>query len=240
MWGRCRPLSTSSLTFYASGAQPTSGTAGWKSPGLTTYQCTSDYQNLVGIPNILNNLNNTAASPTTLSTTFENLPSHYGLRFTINIFKVDYWAEPTTSTANKVYPLSFSIAVSSPNQVTSFLTVPLSNSVGANICGESANEMIWTLTAEVADHSASTVTISVSAPDKGIFVKDINLYLGNCQECSNIALSYALFYLPAYADNNTQTGLDVFATFNHPVLFKATTNPGNEVFLNSFSFSVDG
>lgn len=101
--------------------------------------------------------------------------------------------------------------------------------------------MIWTLSADVADHSASSATISVVSPDKGIFVRDLNLYLGNCQECSDIALSYTISYLPAYADNTTtQTGLDVFATFNHPVYFKNSTNAGNEVFINSFYFSIDG
>ena len=33
--------------------------------------------------------------------------------------------------------------------------------------------MIWTLPAYVVDHSASVVTITITAPDRGIFVNDL-------------------------------------------------------------------
>ena len=50
--------------------------------------------------------------------------------------------------------------------------------------------MIWTLPAEVIDHSSSELIVKVTAPDQGIFVNDLELYLGNCQTCSSVGLSY--------------------------------------------------
>ena len=69
-------------------------------------------------------------------------------------------------------------------------TVSLNNSYGADICGDAANEMIWTLPGTIIDHRASSVTISIQAPDQGIFVNDLELYLGNCDQCAMIGLSY--------------------------------------------------
>ena len=59
--------------------------------------------------------------------------------------------------------------------------------------------MIWTLPAEIAEHSSSEVTIQVIAPDQGIFVRELEIYLGNCQDCAATGLSYTLFFLPLYS-----------------------------------------
>ena len=58
--------------------------------------------------------------------------------------------------------------------------------------------MIMTLPAYIVDHSASAVTIRITAPDKGIFVSDLELYLGNCDTCSLVGLTYSLFFLLVY------------------------------------------
>ena len=79
--------------------------------------------------------------------------------------------------------------------------------------------MIWAFQANIPDHSSSSATVRVVSPDKGIFVRQLTVYLGNCPDCSLISLSYALSLLPVYSDNQTQTGLDVFVTFNKPVSF---------------------
>lgn len=79
--------------------------------------------------------------------------------------------------------------------------------------------MILALQANVADHTSSSATIRVVAPDRGIFVRQLSIYLGNCPDCSLVSLSYTVSLLPVYSDNQTQTGLDAFVTFNKPISF---------------------
>ena len=47
-----------------------------------------------------------------------------------------------------------------------------------------------------------------------------------------------------YSDNDTQTGLDVWITFNHPVYYNYQGNQSqsnvSDVFVKSFQFSING
>ena len=101
--------------------------------------------------------------------------------------------------------------------------------------------MIWSISATIPQHSASTVTISVNSPDQGIFIRELEVYLANCPDCSKIGLSYSLFFLPVYSDNSTQTGLDVLVNFNNPILFVNNSQQANAgLFAQSFYFIIDG
>lgn len=176
-------MRSSGLSFYASEAILGQNSSGWVGTGVTTYSCTTDYIDLIGIPNVLNNTNSTTPVPTTLASTFNNLPSHFGINFVLTVFKVDYWGYvPATnlSNINRLTPLNLTVRVSSPATVDVTYTLRLDNSYGANICGETDNEMMLTLPAEIPDHSSSQVTITIEAPDRGVFVRDLELYLGNC------------------------------------------------------------
>lgn len=53
-----------------------------------------------------------------------------------------------------------------------------------------------------------------------------------------MGLSYSLFLLPVYADNNTQTGIDAFVTFNNPLQFQSGGQSQFQVesFASSFNF----
>ena len=102
--------------------------------------------------------------------------------------------------------------------------------------------MIWTLPAEIIQHIAPSVTITIQSPDSGIFVNNLELYLGNCDGCGLVGLSYQLFLLPMYSDNNTQTGLDTFVTFNNPLTLvpnNHTANNSSVDLLNSCRCSLD-
>ena len=105
-WGRCGALQGSGLTFYASEAVHLEGKVGWNGNNLTELTCGPDYFKLVGIANTNNSLTKTVQTPSTVSTTFNSLPAHYGLYFAINIFKIDYWALPAnfnaTTSPNKL------------------------------------------------------------------------------------------------------------------------------------------
>ena len=66
--------------------------------------------------------------------------------------------------------------------------------------------------------------------------------MGNCPDCDNVGLSFTLFAIPMYSDNKTQTGVDVWVTFNKDVYFN---NQGNQTstsstFAQSFRFTLDG
>lgn len=97
------------------------------------------------------------------------MPGHFGIKFVVNLFKIDRWAVPAS--ANNINPLTLTLVVSAPGSQNTSFPVQLDNSVGANICGESGSDMIWALSAEVPDHKVPSVTFSVEAPDKGIFVR---------------------------------------------------------------------
>lgn len=59
-----------------------------------------------------------------------------------------------------------------------------------------------------------------------------------------MGLSYTVFAIPMYSDNSTQTGLDTWITFNHPVYYTYQNNQSqadvSQFFANSFKFSIDG
>jgi hypothetical protein len=91
------------------------------------------------------------------------------------------------------------------------------------------------------DHSASQVTISIEAPDRGVFVKDLEIYLGNCDTCGQVGLSYELFFIPVYSDSNSvQTGIDTYVTFSKPISFVNNSQFTVEAFANSFTFEING
>lgn len=131
-WGRCTPMQSSGLSFYATDIVLNNSQTLWNSTGLIQQGCTADYAGLVGVPNIANNINHTKAVPTTLSYSLNSLPNHFGLTFYINIFKIDYWASDSN---NKSSPLNITVYVDSPNLASSQFVVQLTNSIGANICG---------------------------------------------------------------------------------------------------------
>ena len=84
--------------------------------------------------------------------------------------------------------------------------------------------MIWAVQTNLNDHSGDQIALNISAPDEGIFVRQVEVYLGNCNNCGAVGLSYGLSFIPMYSDNATQTGLDTWVTFNHPVYFIPQAN----------------
>jgi hypothetical protein len=240
-WGRCASTSSSGLSFFSRETTQGNQSNGWRGQGVITYACGKDYPALTGVPNLPNNSNHSTAVPTSLTSSFTNLPNHYGLSFALDLFKVDYWAfTPDPNGTNRLTPIALTVVVSSPGSVDHSFTVRLNNSQGGNICGESPNEMIWTLPGYVSDHSASSVTFKVVSPDVGIFARDLEVYLGNCDGCAMLGLAYELFLLPMYSDNDTQTGLDVFVSFNKPILFDNGTQAQADALSASFNFEIDG
>lgn len=53
----------------------------------------------------------------------------------------------------------------------------------------------------------------------GLFIRQLEVYLGNCDECSSRELRYEVGWLPRYRNTEEETGLDVYLTFNGPVQF---------------------
>lgn len=67
--------------------------------------------------------------------------------------------------------------------------------------------------------------------------------MGNCADCNQQGLAFTPFAIPMYSDNDTQTGLDVWITFNHPVYYNTKANQSqsnvSDAFARSFQFSID-
>ena len=60
----------------------------------------------------------------------------------------------------------------------------------------------------------------MTATHTGIFVRDLEVYLGNCDQCDGNKMNYEIYYIPMYSTNiSTLTGLDVWLTFSQGVTF---------------------
>lgn len=195
--GRCVATAQSGFTFYASDLTIGQNNSElWKgSESLSTISCGVDYHGLLGVAkNAINNNTNTTNStstnatnssnttnsgkavPTTLTYNLGGLPSHSGLIVVLNIFKIDSWS------GNGSFALTISVGSTASATSNSF-NISLTNSYGGQICGDSANEMIWALQTLVGDHTGDQVYVTVSSPDRGIFVRQLEIYLGNCFDC---------------------------------------------------------
>lgn len=238
--GKCVPNSASGLVFYANDLPAgSSGSSLWKgSAPLSSLTCTSDYINLLGIPQ---SANHSIKTPSSLNYTLTNLPAHRGITLVLNIFKIDDWLTTSSSATNNL--TSINITVNSPGYQGTTFNITLTNLYGSNICSGSGREMIWALQANLNDHRADQVTMTIATPDEGIFVREVEVYLGNCVDCSSVGLAYEIFTIPMYSDNSTQTGLDLWITFNHPVYYNPQGNISqdniSDAFARSFLFSID-
>lgn len=47
----------------------------------------------------------------------------------------------------------------------------------------------------------------------------MEVYLGNCNDCKGNKLLYEIYYIPTTSVTDTQTGIDVWLTFNQGVNF---------------------
>lgn len=165
--GICTPSSGIGFNFYANDLMGQPSSQLWTgSESLSPFNCTSDYINLYGISQ---KSNHNQSVPSNLVYTLSGLPSHTGLIMVINIFKIGYWI--TTPNTTNSTNMTIVISVSSPGYVGSNFNIPLTNAFGGNICGESGNEMIWALQANLMDHTGSQVTMTINSPDSGIYVR---------------------------------------------------------------------
>jgi hypothetical protein len=164
--GKCVPASASGYVFYANDLTSGPGSALWTgSENLTAFTCTSDYVNIYGIGQPENH---TVKTPSSLNYTLTGLPAHRGITLVFNIFKIDDWIIEGNSTNTII-----NITVNSPGYQGNTFNIRLTNQFGSNICGGSGREMIWAMQATLNDHISNQVTMTVYAPDKGIFVRQL-------------------------------------------------------------------
>ncbi len=52
-------------------------------------------------------------------------------------------------------------------------------------------------------------------------------------------MTYEVYYIPVYSTNDTQTGIDVWLTFNQEVKFVTEDQSTQDKIINSFQFSID-
>lgn len=165
--GKCVPTAASGYVFYANdlgSGRP--GSALWTgSENLTSLTCTSDYVNIYGIGQ---SQNHTVRTPSSLNYTLTGLPAHRGITLVFNIFKIDEWIMEGNSTNTII-----NITVNSPGYQGNTFNIRLTNQFGSNICGGSGREMIWAMQANLNDHIGNQVTMTVLAPDQGIFVRQL-------------------------------------------------------------------
>lgn len=50
--------------------------------------------------------------------------------------------------------------------------------------------MIYTFTYNLAKHTGADYNIEISSEGGGIYVRQLQLYLGNCDSCANYQLNY--------------------------------------------------
>ena len=235
--GRCIPTADSSLTYYGSDADIDSFDAGtWRTThgSLESIDCTNDYESIYGVKNLppLNDEGSPNLTEVTVSWVEKSLPRHRGMALLINIFKT-----------NIVNDTKMEIQVfDGDDNISNLEEVPLYNNsgsgvrpVGTDICQGEGNEMIYTYTFDSETHnSTSNLRVRIKAPGGGIFVRQLEVYLGNCEECSREELQYELQYMPRYRFNDSWTGLDFWLKFSQPISYSS-----NEVLRDSFEFRID-
>ena len=52
-------------------------------------------------------------------------------------------------------------------------------------------------------------------------------------------MNYEVYYIPMYSTNQTQTGLDIWLTFNQGVNFVSKDQVTQDKILHSFQFTID-
>lgn len=176
--GKCVPLISSGYVFYSNDLPNGHANSSlWQgSQALSTLNCTNDYINLYGIPQAANH---STKNPSTLTYTLSGLPTHRGIIMVLNIFKVDDWLGSASQVDNNT-TFVINIAINSPGYQGNTFNLSLTNSYGSNICGNSGREMIWTVQSDLNDHAGSQVIMTITAPDEGILVREVEVYLGNC------------------------------------------------------------
>jgi hypothetical protein len=95
--------------------------------------------------------------------------------------------------------------------------------------------MIHTYIYDAPKHSDQIFEFTISSEGGGIYVRQLELYLGNCPDCVKNQLNYQINYLPRYPYNsNVSSGIDVWINFNQKVI-----DNGNTDFKNAFKFEID-
>lgn len=70
-----------------------------------------------------------------------------------------------------------------------------------------------------------------------MYLRQLQLYLGQCQQCNDNKLSYEIKYIPRYPYNNEQSsGLDIWIEFNKIV---SVDEANRKKLKDAFSFEID-
>jgi hypothetical protein len=94
--------------------------------------------------------------------------------------------------------------------------------------------MVYTFTYNLPKHTADYYSIQISSKGGGIYLRELQVYLGNCDACVNYQLNYQVDWLPRYSYNSTtSSGLDIYLQFNQPV------QPNSTDLKTAFTFSID-
>ena len=83
--------------------------------------------------------------------------------------------------------------------------------------------MIYSFVGNFPDHrienNGKKIKINITGTGDGLFVRQLEVYLGNCDECNQNQLNYQIGFLPRYSNNETETGLELFLTFTNNVTY---------------------
>ena len=124
------------------------------------------------------------------------MPKHKGLSIILNIFKTDII--PNTSMVVQILDESQPMSTEVVNLFNKENGVTVT--AGSNICEGDGNEMIYTyLFTSLTHNSRKNLAVTVTAPGGGIFIRELEVYLGNCDECFKNQLNFDVNYLPRYS-----------------------------------------
>jgi hypothetical protein len=117
--GKCQPTAESAYTFYSNDLPIGKGKSDlWQgSQSLQPYNCTSDYVNLLGIPQ---SSNHTSKKPTNLVYSLKGLPEHRGVLIVFNLFKIGDWLSNSSVAETNVTQIITVTATSPGYQGSSF------------------------------------------------------------------------------------------------------------------------
>jgi len=214
-YGRCVPTPESGLSFFGSdisnGVVDQGSWSAINSPNtMDRVNCTSHYKDIWGISNTGSDANSTLRWSTS------KLPAHTGLYIVLNVYKIDISMSTTAAGARK----SQNVYVNTGDG--NWYTVELMNkrsgdskTPGSNICGGEGNEMIYAFTYSLPKHTGDKYQLEVTSEGGGIYIRQLQVYLGNCDACAKYQLNYEVSWLPRYVYNSSSSsGLDLWVQFN--------------------------
>lgn len=100
------------------------------------------------------------------------------------------------------------------------------------MCEGSNKDFIYTFYRYFTGHVRSEIILTVTAGG-GVGIRDINILLKDCPECSTSQLMYSLEYMPVYTLDNSSIAINTWLKFNKRIIDPQSIQNSFRVIINN-------